>query len=44
MQATRVQKFRIKKSSPYWKQIDDLAWQSKNLYNYANYIVRQEFI
>jgi putative transposase len=27
-----------------FKQIDKLCFQSKNLYNYANYIIRQEFI
>jgi putative transposase len=27
-----------------WNTIDQKCWQAKNLYNYANYIVRQEFI
>jgi len=27
-----------------WKTIDDLCFKSKNLYNYANYLIRQEFI
>jgi putative transposase len=27
-----------------WKQIDNLCFLSKNLYNYANYLVRQSFI
>ena len=27
-----------------WKQIDKLCFLSKNLYNYANYLVRQSFI
>lgn len=44
MKVTRVQKFIIKKTSLYWKQIDEMAWKSKNLYNFANYIVRQDFI
>lgn len=44
MITTRTQKIIIKKSSPYWKQIDDMAFKSKNLYNYTNYIIRQEFI
>ena len=34
----------IKKSDDLFKIIDDLCWRSKNLYNYANYMVRQEFI
>ncbi|MHC5832248.1 MAG: RNA-guided endonuclease TnpB family protein, partial [Nostoc sp.] len=27
-----------------YKEIHDLCWRSKNLYNYANYLVRQSFI
>ena len=27
-----------------WQYCDDQCWKSKNLYNYTNYIVRQEFI
>lgn len=27
-----------------WKTVDELCFKSKNLYNYANYIIRQEFI
>lgn len=27
-----------------WKVIDDLCYKSKNVYNYANYVIRQEFI
>jgi len=27
-----------------FKTVDDLCFKSKNLYNYANYIIRQEFI
>jgi hypothetical protein len=26
------------------KQMDDLCFLSKNLYNYCNYLIRQEFI
>ncbi len=29
---------------PYYKTIDELCYKSKNLYNYTNYIIRQEFI
>ncbi len=38
-----VEKHVIKKSSPYWKEIDELAFLSKNLYNRANYEIRQHF-
>ena len=27
-----------------WKIIDEMCFASKNLYNYANYIIRQEYI
>ena len=42
--STRVQQIRITQSNEYWKQIDELSFQVKNLYNAANYIIRQEFI
>ena len=44
MEVTRTEQFKIGKNSEYWKIIDDLAWKAKNLYNYGNYIIRQEFI
>ena len=28
----------------FYKFIDEYCFKSKNLYNYANYIIRQEFI
>ena len=34
----------IKKGHRFWAEIDELSWQSKNLYNAANYIIRQNFI
>ncbi|NER20367.1 MAG: IS200/IS605 family element transposase accessory protein TnpB [Symploca sp. SIO1C2] len=34
----------IKKGHRFWTQIDNLSWQSKNLYNCANYLIRQNFI
>ena len=34
----------IKKEHPFWAEIDNLSWQSKNLYNSANYLIRQNFI
>lgn len=44
MEVTRTEQFKISKNSEYYKIIDDLAWKAKNLYNYGNYIIRQEFI
>jgi putative transposase len=34
----------INKTNPYYEECDRICLLSKNLYNYANYIVRQEFI
>ncbi len=39
-----VERHIIKTSHQFYKEVDDLAWRSKNLYNYANYLVRQSFI
>ena len=50
MKVSRVEQHRIKKSKKnnkddkLFKIIDDLCWKSKNLYNYGNYIIRQDFI
>lgn len=40
----RVEKHIIKANNKYYKMLDGFCYKSKNLYNYANYIVRQEFI
>ena len=40
----RVEKHIIKKSHNMYKIIDDYAFKVKNLYNYANYILRQDYI
>jgi putative transposase len=40
----RVEQHKIKFNSDFGKFIDEYCFKSKNLYNYANYIVRQEFI
>lgn len=40
----RVEQHTIKKSHKAWETIDELCFKSKNLYNYANYTIRQEFI
>jgi putative transposase len=39
-----IEKHIIKKNHPYYKDIDELCFKSKNLYNKANYIVRQNFV
>ena len=44
MLSQRVEQILIKRNSPLWKTIDENCFFSKNLYNYANYIIRQEFI
>jgi len=44
VKVNRVEQHIIKKVHPSWKLVDDLCFKSKNLYNYANYIIRQEFI
>lgn len=40
----RTQIHIINKNHRLYKYCDDVCFKSKNLYNYANYIVRQEFI
>ncbi len=40
----QVERHIVKENSAIWKQIDELCFLSKNLYNHANYIVRQSFI
>ncbi len=44
MKTSRVEQHRIKKNYQFFTIIDDLCWKSKNMYNYGNYIIRQEFI
>lgn len=44
MKSKRVEKHLIKRNSPLWQIIDSLCFQTKNVYNCANYIIRQEFI
>lgn len=44
MKATRCEQHQINKSHPMYKLIDEFCFRSKNLYNAANYIIRQEFI
>lgn len=44
MKVTRTEQTQIKRNHPMWKIIDTFSFRSKNLYNVANYILRQEFI
>lgn len=44
MKTNRVEKHLIKNNNDFWKIIDELCFKSKNIYNYANYIIRQTFI
>jgi putative transposase len=39
-----VEQHVINRDDPRWRKIDEAAFASKNLYNAANYIVRQAFI
>jgi putative transposase len=41
---SRVEQCIIRKSHPLWGVIDEMCFKAKNLYNYANYILRQEFL
>ena len=40
----RVEQIVIKRSHPKFTVVDQQCLQSKNLYNEANYVIRQEFI
>lgn len=44
MKTTRAEQHIIKKNNPLWEIVDNMCFKSKNLYNYGNYIIRQEFI
>ena len=39
-----VERHIIRKSSEFYKFIDEYSFKVKNLYNYTNYIIREEFI
>ena len=43
MIVTRVEKHILHKNNKYFKLLDNLCFVSKNLYNQANYVIRQEF-
>ena len=40
----RVEKHKIKRSNTYYPLIDKFCFNAKNLYNHANYLIRQEFV
>lgn len=44
MKVQRAEQIIIKKSHPKYKIIDEMCFHSKNLYNEANYVIRQKFI
>lgn len=44
MKLQRVERHIINKNHLLYEIFDELCFKSKNLYNYANYIIRQEFI
>ena len=44
MIVTRAEQHNIKPSYKYYSLIDNLCFESKNIYNYANYLIRQKFI
>lgn len=39
-----VETHKINLNHPFYNEMDDLCFKAKNLYNKANYIIRQEFI
>ena len=43
MKVQRVEKHIIKSNNPYYSMLDNFCFKSKNLYNFANYQIRQEF-
>jgi putative transposase len=43
MIVNRIEKHIIKLSNPFYKLLDEFCFKSKNLYNFANYQIRQKF-
>lgn len=43
MISVRVEKHLIKYNHPYYKLLDEFCFKAKNLYNFANYQIRQSF-
>ncbi|UZQ50439.1 RNA-guided endonuclease InsQ/TnpB family protein [Clostridium kluyveri] len=44
MKVNRVEQHQINKNHQLFQLLDEYSFKSKNLYNYANYLVRQTFI
>ena len=44
MPVKRVEKHIIKSNNPFYNMLMDFCYRSKNIYNHANYLIRQEFI
>ena len=44
MKINRVQRITICRGHPFWEECDKICFQAKNLYNYTNYIMRNEFV
>jgi len=44
MVVQRVETHKIKQSNIYYHLIDSFCFNAKNLYNHANYLIRQEFV
>ena len=44
MIVSRTEQQIIRQTHPLWSVIDEMCFNAKNLYNYANYIIRQEYI
>ena len=44
MEIVLVERHLIKKTHSFYSYCDNMCSKSKNIYNYANYIIRQEFI
>jgi putative transposase len=43
IKTNRVDQTLIRKTHAMWKFIDEMCYRSKNLYNYANFLIREEF-
>lgn len=44
MPVKRVEKHIVKSSNPFYDMLMEFCYRSKNIYNHANYLIRQEFI
>ena len=44
MIVTRVEKHILYQNNEYYSMLDNFCLKAKNLYNHANYLVRQEFV